>query len=166
MCRVSLSEQRGSFGKAMDTKKAEACNCEQRGRHSGSPQTANPLLASQAHSSLLPRYTLPANTLSMQLQGKVMKVGIVLLGGAPNAVRTAWLLGDTLLGKRVVFVWVCPLALGTSVDVLTWDCEWPGQAKGHFQDDDLGANYFVLLTIHLSSISLPHPMIGSMMKTR
>ena len=46
-----------------------------------------------------------------------------------------------------VVVWICPLAPGTTADVLVWDRGGPQPATGHFTDDEVGANYVVLLIV-------------------
>ena len=35
-------------------------------------------------------------------------------------------------------VWICPLAPGTSADVLIWDREGPKRVKGHYMDYEIG----------------------------
>ena len=36
-------------------------------------------------------------------------------------------------------VWICPLAPGTSADVLIWDREGPKRSKGHYMDYEIGS---------------------------
>ena len=36
-------------------------------------------------------------------------------------------------------VWICPLALGTSADLLIWDREGPKRSKGHYMDYGIGS---------------------------
>ena len=36
-------------------------------------------------------------------------------------------------------VWICPLAPGTSADVLIWDREGPKRVKGHYMDYEIGS---------------------------
>ena len=36
-------------------------------------------------------------------------------------------------------VWICPLAPGTSADVLIWDREGPKKVKGHYMDYEIGS---------------------------
>ena len=72
-------------------------------------------------------------------------------GGAPNVEHAQWVHGAPLrrnLWERCcVVVCICPLTLGTSMDVMIWDGEGPQRPKGHFQDHEVGANCIVLLTV-------------------
>ena len=60
-------------------------------------------------------------------------------GGGHLTWRTHGVVGN-IRGKCVVVVWGFPLALGTSADVLLLDRKGPQRAKGHFEDDEVGAN--------------------------
>ena len=42
-------------------------------------------------------------------------------------------------------LWICPLAPGTSADILILYCERPQRVKGHFKDHEVCANCIALL---------------------
>ena len=44
-------------------------------------------------------------------------------------------------------IWICPLAPGTSVDVLIWDREGPKRAKGHFLDYEINTMWYSPLSL-------------------
>ena len=52
----------------------------------------------------------------------------------------------TCIGCCLV-VWIYPLALGTSADVLIWGGKGPQWAKGHLKDDEVGAHCIVFLIV-------------------
>ena len=48
-----------------------------------------------------------------------------------------WTLGVDMLGN---IIWICPLAPGTSADVLIWDGYGPSRTRGDFLDFELGGH--------------------------
>ena len=44
------------------------------------------------------------------------------------------------IGSLDTIVWICPLAPGTSADVLIWDREGPKRSKGHYMNYEKGSS--------------------------
>ena len=59
-------------------------------------------------------------------------------------------------------VWICPLAPGTSADVLIWDREGPKRVKGHYMDYEIGS----MDGAYKGRLHVAWPFIGRKMLTK